>query len=183
MEKIHNTLKSRATIYYIRSLNKNNSILWLQEKNKNKSNQEIKTAFCINKYSLIKSHLFLNGSQILQRKKLMNIIKNYVLDQDINVLFSLLYYNNTSLLITWICHLLIDVIKFNIFKKKDVLCNPDQYDLIKKLSKKIELENLYENLMSWIKCQYILKKIPYIDKKLMLTEQTLCWNYLLNNKK
>ena len=183
MEKIHNTLKSRTTIYYIPSLNKNDSILWLKEKNKNKSNQDIKTALFINKYSLIKSDLFLNSSQLLQRKKLMHVMKSYVLDQDINLLFSLLYYNNTSLLITWICQLLIDVIKFNLFKKKDFLYNLDQYDLIKKLSKTIASKNLHKHLMSWIKCQYILKKIPYIDKKLILTEQTLRWNHLLNNKK
>ncbi|AEH39813.1 DNA polymerase III, delta subunit [Buchnera aphidicola (Cinara tujafilina)] len=184
LKKINNTTISRSTIYYINIYNKTNIILsWLQ-KNKKIFMNDLKTALFINNFSPIRANNFLNSSQIIQRKNLMNIIYTFIMyNNNIDLLFSLLYYNNTHLFITWICYLLLDVIKFSIFKEKDILYNLDQYHLIKKLSKKSSVQYSYKILISWIKCQYILKTIPYIDKKLILIEQTLFWNNLLKSKK
>lgn len=181
--KINNTLKSRSTIYYIKIPDKKIIFSWLQNNNKNTSKREIKTALLINNYSPVTTNYFLNSSQKIQRKKLMHLIKNNILYQNnIDTLFLYLYYNDTQNLISWICFLILDVIKYNTFKNKYILYNIDEYTLIKILYKNSNRYTLYQSLTSWIKCQFILTSIPYIDKKLILTEQTLFWSNLFKKK-
>lgn len=181
--KIKKTLKSRSTIYYINTPKITNSIQWLKKNNKDVKNSKIFTALRINNLSLIKTNNFLKNFKIYQREKLINTLKTYILTHQYTNLILLLSSKNTLCMIVWICYFIIDAIKYQLCKKEDIFFNIDNINLIKKISKKNDLYILNKILLSWIKCHFILKNIPYIDKKLILTEQVLFWTKFLKKNK
>ncbi|VAX76601.1 DNA polymerase III subunit delta' C-terminal domain-containing protein [Buchnera aphidicola] len=172
--QIHPTIKSRSNIYYINTPKEKNNILWLNNKIKIYSLVQIVTALRINRNAPIAAYKFFKKKIFQERNLLMKAINQYIFDhKKINFLQKIYNYNEQKV-IKWICYLLLDTINYSISKKCRIK-NLDQVYLIKKITQVNKLQVLNKNLLSWIKCKYLLSNSYKVDKKLIFTEQFLLW--------
>ncbi|VFP88407.1 DNA polymerase III subunit delta' [Buchnera aphidicola (Cinara piceae)] len=181
INKVINTIKSRSTIYYIAPPKEKDNLLWLKERNKIYNSIQLLTALRINNNAPIITHKFLNSNELKKRNIFMIAIYQYMVNKKhIDLLTIILNYSKKKI-ITWICYIILDAIKYLTCKKYKIQ-NLDQLKLIIKIAKINNFNILITHLISWIQCKKILSYSYNIDKKLILTEQIfLLMTEILNN--
>ncbi|VFP78214.1 DNA polymerase III subunit delta' [Buchnera aphidicola (Cinara cuneomaculata)] len=175
--QIINTIKSRSTIYYISNPKEKVSVNWLKTFNKNYSYIHLITALRINNYSPILAHKFLNNNEFDKRNIFMNAIQKYITYKE-NVLLTIIFKYDSSIITKYISYLLLDIIKYRICRKYKIK-NLDQVQLIKKIACINTNQTLINSLISWIQYVQILSSSYTIDKKLIFIEQILSWIKIL----
>lgn len=169
---VNHTITSRSTIYYIDTPNEDNILSWLKKKNHFYSSTQLLTVLRINNHAPIAANKFLKNNLFHERNEFMKSIYSYVNTKKNIPFLNNKYYFNEKKIITWICYLLIDVMKYKISKKNKIK-NLDQIPLIKKIAHINSINKLNDHVISWIKYKQILSNSFNIDKKLIFTEQML----------